>query len=69
MKVRVTASGGGGSDQHLMRAGLADLDVLDHQRLANFTEYGGFHRDFLSFGAAGGRSARNMTARARSATA
>ena len=41
--VAMADPGGDGADQHLVRPGLADLDVLDRQRLADFAQYRGFH--------------------------
>jgi len=35
--------GGGGADQHLVRARLADLDILDLKRLAHLAQDGCLH--------------------------
>ena len=34
---------GRSADQHLVRLGLVDLDVLDLERLADLAQHGGFH--------------------------
>jgi hypothetical protein len=39
----VAEAGGGGADQHLVRAGLVDLDVFDLKRLADFAQDCGLH--------------------------
>jgi zinc protease len=44
----VADAGGGGTDQHLVRARLVDLHVFDLKRLAHFAQHGGFHWTFPS---------------------
>ena len=46
VKVRVTDTCGRSSDQHLIGAGLADLDVFNAQRFSDFTQDCGFHGVF-----------------------
>jgi hypothetical protein len=40
-------AGGGGADQHLVRAGLVDLHVFDLKRRADLAQDCGFHFDAL----------------------
>jgi hypothetical protein len=44
----MTETGNLGADQHFARAGIRHADVLDHERLIDFMQDGGLHRDFLS---------------------
>jgi hypothetical protein len=43
MKIRMTDPRGHRADQDLAWAGLADLDILDLERLSHLTQDGGLH--------------------------
>ncbi|MBA7691931.1 hypothetical protein ES703_100487 [subsurface metagenome] len=46
VQVGMTEAGDFGADQDFARARIGHADVLDHERLVDFIQYGSLHRSF-----------------------